>query len=73
MNGISAIGLSGMAAAMQQASVSAQRIAAAAPEVDPSLLADTVGMVSATYAFKANLKVVQVGDEMMGTLLNAFA
>jgi flagellar hook-associated protein FlgK len=41
-----------------------------AAEPGGSLADDLIGQMSASYAYKANLKVVQTQDEIMGSLLD---
>ena len=73
-----------MAAAMASLGASATRVtrapvsvpsdgadAVSAPEVD--LAREMVTQRQALYAFKANLRVMQAHDEMMGSLLDTFA
>lgn len=43
------------------------------PQAGEDLAADVVDQQAALYSFKANARVVQVADRMMGTLLDAFA
>ena len=43
------------------------------PQDGSDLAADLVGQQAAAYSFKANLKVLQTADRMMGSLLDAFA
>lgn len=50
-------------------SVSVSQLPAAGDE----LAADIVGQQMAAYSFKANARVLQTADRMMGTLLDAFA
>ena len=41
--------------------------------VGTDLATDLVGQREALYAFKANLRTVQVADDMLGSLLDTFA
>lgn len=43
------------------------------PQEGDDLAADLVDQQVALYSFKANARVVQVADRMMGSLLDAFA
>ncbi|HNT38772.1 MAG TPA: flagellar basal body rod C-terminal domain-containing protein [Rubrivivax sp.] len=73
MNGILAIGASGMRAAMAGLHGSAGRIAraAAAPEVD--LEVEAVQQIQASHQFIAHAKLVKTADDMLGTLVDTFA
>ena len=44
-----------------------------APQAGTALEQDVVDRMSATYAFKANLQMLQTEDRMMGALLNVRA
>jgi len=46
---------------------------ARSPQPGSDLAGDMVEQMSAAYAFKANLRVIQTQDAMMGTLLDARA
>jgi hypothetical protein len=43
------------------------------PQPGDDLVADLVGQQMAAYSFKANVRVLQTADSMMGSLLDAFA
>jgi flagellar hook-associated protein FlgK len=43
------------------------------PQPGDDLAADLVGQQMAAYSFKANVRVLQTADSMMGSLLDAFA
>lgn len=77
MNGILAIGASGMRAAMAGLHGSAGRIAraAAAPEVDleVDLEVEAVQQIQASHQFIAHAKLVKTADDMLGTLVDTFA
>lgn len=46
---------------------------AQAPEAGVALEQEVVDQMSATYAFKANLKTIQTQDEILGSLLDTKA
>jgi hypothetical protein len=79
MPSISAIGLSGLGAAQLQMQTSARTIAQAGldPVADSGggddFVAATVQQIEAVYSYDANLRTVEVGNSVLGTLLNAFA
>ncbi|CAG1017370.1 hypothetical protein BURC_02016 [Burkholderiaceae bacterium] len=56
---------------MAQGGVAASIGRAAQPGAD--LASDVVQQMVASYSFKANLRVIQTHDEMMGTLLDVHA
>jgi flagellar hook-associated protein FlgK len=43
------------------------------PQPGEDLASDVVDQQAALYSFKANVRVAQVSDQMMGTLLDTFA
>jgi flagellar hook protein FlgE len=58
----------GMMAATQQLTASANRIAVGGDSLDYG--AEAVGMIQAKQAFKANVGVIKVADEMWQSLLD---
>jgi len=58
----------GMMAATQQLTASANRISAGGDSLDYG--AEAVGMIEAKQAFKANVGVIKVADEMWQSLLD---
>jgi len=43
------------------------------PDGDENLAEDMVTQLAASYAFKANVRVIQTSERMLGSLLDAFA
>ena len=60
---------SGLVAAGGRLAASAARVARAGADGDVDLTRETVALVEAKTAFKANLAVVRIADEMWSSLL----
>ena len=60
----------GMMAATRQLTASANRIAADAPGGDIEYASEAVNQIEAKQAFKANVGVIKVADEMWQSLLD---
>ena len=61
----------GMMAAEQRLSASATRVAAmASPDSEVDYASEAVAQIEAKQAFKANVGVIKVADEMWDALLN---
>jgi len=60
----------GMMAATRQLTASASRIAGMAQDRDVDYAAEAVNQIQAKRAFKANVQVIKVADEMWDALLS---
>lgn len=67
MNGLSSLSASGLQTSMRAFDRSASAVRG------PDLIDSVVGMRVAANAVKANLAVVRIADEMLGTLLDIHA